>query len=142
PNGVSNPLEHPIGMVGVSLVDDVDPSKNERRLFTWGKHKVSAVEEPASDGITTRVQKYSSELQMLMAFRAFVFRSDPDFLVGYNSNNFDLPYIFTRGQVLAEPLILDLSLVKSRPCRFMQVEKRSNQMGTRKMCVIDLPGRT
>merc|ERR1719361_2377172 len=35
-----------------------------------------------------------------MSFRAFLERTDPDILTGYNICNFDLPYLFDRAQTL------------------------------------------
>ena len=40
-----------------------------------------------------------SESALLLRWRDLLLESDPDVIIGYNTTNFDLPYIFERAQV-------------------------------------------
>ncbi|OCH91039.1 hypothetical protein OBBRIDRAFT_887287 [Obba rivulosa] len=50
--------------------------------------------------VGSQVLSYSDEAEMLMAWRAFVEKVDPDVIIGYNMANFDLPYLFDRAKTL------------------------------------------
>lgn len=43
------------------------------------------------------VISFSSERDMLLAWRDFVLQADPDIITGYNIVNFDLPYLLDRA---------------------------------------------
>ena len=46
------------------------------------------------------VKTYKDESEMILAFVDVVKRIDPDFIVGYNSSNFDVPYLLKRAEKL------------------------------------------
>jgi DNA polymerase delta subunit 1 len=50
--------------------------------------------------VGSQVLPFDNELKMLMAWRAFVQKVDPDIVIGYNISNFDLPYLLDRAKVL------------------------------------------
>lgn len=52
------------------------------------------------------VKVVKDEKEMIEEFAAIVRRVDPDILYGYNSANFDIPYLMTRAQVLKIPFKL------------------------------------
>jgi DNA polymerase I len=52
------------------------------------------------------VETLADEKEMLKRFCAIVNEEDPDVIVGYNSSNFDLPYLRTRAEVTNTPLRL------------------------------------
>jgi DNA polymerase delta subunit 1 len=50
--------------------------------------------------VGSQVLAYDNELELLMAWRAFVQEVDPDIVIGYNISNFDLPYLLDRAKAL------------------------------------------
>ncbi|KAF8519681.1 DNA polymerase family B-domain-containing protein [Gautieria morchelliformis] len=50
--------------------------------------------------VGSQVLAYDDELELLMAWRAFVQVVDPDIVIGYNISNFDLPYLLDRAKAL------------------------------------------
>ena len=50
--------------------------------------------------VGSQVLAHKSELAMLSAWRKFVEDVDPDLVIGYNTSNFDLPYLIDRARAL------------------------------------------
>ena len=50
--------------------------------------------------IGARVKSHSDERELLKSWTKYVVECDPDIITGYNSNNFDMPYILDRAQVI------------------------------------------
>lgn len=50
--------------------------------------------------VNTQVLEFQKEEQMLMAWRDFVQKVDPDVIIGYNIANFDFPYLLDRANFL------------------------------------------
>jgi len=50
--------------------------------------------------VGAEVYCYRSEKDMLLGFRDFLFKADPDVITGYNVLNFDFPWIFARAEIL------------------------------------------
>lgn len=48
----------------------------------------------------TEVCSFVNELEMLMAWHAFVGEVDPDLITGFNISHFDLPYLLDRAKTL------------------------------------------
>jgi DNA polymerase delta subunit 1 len=46
------------------------------------------------------VLSYEDEDKMLQGWRDFVEKVDPDVVIGYNTSNFDLPYLMDRAKAL------------------------------------------
>jgi len=46
------------------------------------------------------VHSYDTEKELLKAWRDFIQDVDPDFITGYNTQNFDIPYIIDRAAAL------------------------------------------
>ena len=67
-----------------------------------GLKKVLATAESPLDFVET----LQDEAEMLRRFTAIVEEEDPDILIGYNSDNFDFPYIRDRANILEVPLTL------------------------------------
>jgi DNA polymerase elongation subunit (family B) len=47
-----------------------------------------------------RVVWFDDERSMIMAFRDLIVQHDPDFIIGHNAHNFDIPYVIKRATVL------------------------------------------
>jgi DNA polymerase delta subunit 1 len=50
--------------------------------------------------VNTQIFEHEKEEQMLMAWRDFVEAVDPDIIIGYNTSNFDFPYLLDRAKHL------------------------------------------
>ncbi|KAL5336422.1 DNA polymerase family B-domain-containing protein [Aspergillus crustosus] len=50
--------------------------------------------------INTQILEFQQEEKMLMAWREFVQKVDPDVIIGYNISNFDFPYLLDRAKHL------------------------------------------
>ena len=50
--------------------------------------------------VGTKVYCFDKEQDLLSAWRDFVLEADPDFITGYNTQNFDIPYIIDRANHL------------------------------------------
>ncbi|CCU75143.1 DNA polymerase delta catalytic subunit [Blumeria hordei DH14] len=50
--------------------------------------------------INTQIFEFKREEEMLMKWREFLEKVDPDLIIGYNISNFDFPYLLERGKHL------------------------------------------
>ena len=50
--------------------------------------------------VGTKVYSFDKEKDLLKAWRDFIQQVDPDFITGYNTQNFDIPYIIDRAEHL------------------------------------------
>jgi DNA polymerase delta subunit 1 len=50
--------------------------------------------------VGTKVYSFEKETDLLNAWRDFIQEVDPDFITGYNTQNFDFPYIIDRANFL------------------------------------------
>ncbi len=65
--------------------------------YTDGKERAVLTYKEISEDF---VKTYGSEEEMIRAFIEVIRRIDPDIIVGYNSSNFDLPYLKARAERL------------------------------------------
>ncbi|PKL71646.1 MAG: DNA polymerase [Methanobacteriales archaeon HGW-Methanobacteriales-2] len=88
PKGMPNAEDDPIIMISLSS--------------NHGLRKViSTVESPLDF-----MERVEDEKQMLERFVAIVEEENPDILIGYNSDNFDFPYIRDRAAIIDVPLTI------------------------------------
>ncbi|MCL5239462.1 MAG: DNA-directed DNA polymerase [Candidatus Marsarchaeota archaeon] len=80
PLGVPNQLKDPVIMISYS-------DGKEKKVLTTKK-----IAKPF-------VSSFKSEKEMLKAFVDAINRLDPDIITGYNSANFDIPYLLKRSEV-------------------------------------------
>lgn len=50
--------------------------------------------------VGSQVLEFQQERELLLEWRKFVERVDPDMIIGYNISNFDLPYLLDRAKAL------------------------------------------
>ena len=53
--------------------------------------------------VGSQVLEFKDERQLLLEWRKFVEKTDPDMMIGYNISNFDLPYLLDRAKALRIP---------------------------------------
>ena len=85
---------------------------------------------------------FETEEQMLIRFAQIILEFNPDAITGFNSNNFDMPYIIDRMRVLD---IYKLAGVMSRRKNYYvdykRTKKQSKQFGTKEIVSYIMPGR-
>lgn len=83
---------------------EVDPIIMMSLSGNYGYNKVLSTKESKHDYVET----LSSEEDMIKRFVEIIKEENPDMLVGYNSDNFDLPYIKKRADTLKVKLDLGI----------------------------------
>jgi DNA polymerase delta subunit 1 len=53
--------------------------------------------------VGSQVLEFKNEKDMLLEWRKFIEKVDPDMMIGYNIANFDLPYLLDRAKALKIP---------------------------------------
>lgn len=53
--------------------------------------------------VGSQVLEFKDERTLLLEWRKFVEKVDPDMIIGYNISNFDLPYLLDRAKALKIP---------------------------------------
>lgn len=53
--------------------------------------------------VGSQVLEFKDERDLLMEWSKFIEEADPDMIIGYNSANFDLPYLLDRAKALKIP---------------------------------------
>lgn len=79
-----NPEKEPIILISMSFF----PSYKNRNTLVLAAKKIKKYEDD--------IVGFDSEKEMLEEFIEIIEKFDPDFILGYNTNGFDLPYLNTR----------------------------------------------
>lgn len=53
--------------------------------------------------VGSQVLEFKQERDLLLEWQKFIQEVDPDLIIGYNSANFDLPYLLDRAKALKIP---------------------------------------
>ena len=61
----------------------------------------------------THVLSFPKEEDLLLKWRDFIENVDPDLIIGYNTTNFDFPYLLDRGEALKVDAFPYLGRIKS-----------------------------
>jgi DNA polymerase delta subunit 1 len=64
--------------------------------------------------VGSQVLEFKDERKLLLEWRQFVEKVDPDMIIGYNISNFDLPYLLDRAKALKIPEFAFLGRLKGR----------------------------
>ncbi len=89
--------------------DSLKPEKGEILMISlYGKGFKRVISWKGKSSKQDYVEFVKDERELLLKFVDEVKKFSPDFLVGYNSDNFDLPFIKTRAKILKIPLYLGL----------------------------------
>jgi DNA polymerase delta subunit 1 len=87
------------------------------------------------------VRAYANEKDMLKDFGDFLINYDPDFLIGYNSINFDFPYLLRRGNHLNISHFGFWGRIKTSQSRIKKGKYLSKVMGFRETDEMNIEGR-
>lgn len=97
--------------------------------------------DTTSSIVATQVLDYAKEGDMLKAWQQFLIEVDPDIITGYNTSNFDFPYLLDRGKHLKVPGFDYWSRIPSIPSRAKDSNFSSKQMGNRDSKITNTNGR-
>ncbi|RVX74221.1 DNA polymerase delta catalytic subunit [Exophiala mesophila] len=81
--------------------------------------------------VNTQIYEHDSEAKMLMAWRDFLEKVDPDVIIGYNIANFDFPYLLDRARHLKLTKFPYWTRMKSVVSSSQSTSFSSKQMGNR-----------
>ncbi|PKI84340.1 Pol3p [Malassezia vespertilionis] len=87
------------------------------------------------------VMSFDDELEMLEAWTDFVQRADPDLIIGYNTSNFDFPYLMDRSKALKATKFPYLGRERNVRTEIKETRFSSKAYGTRDSKHTELQGR-
>ena len=124
--GVPNPTKDQISMISLSFYP------------TFNKHtSLVLVSKPIKKKYEETIV-FKNEKDMLEEFVKIIETFDPDILVGYNINNFDIPYIFERLKACKVSRALGKCKRKEMNCRKIGIRFRNSLTGRFVVDVYDL----
>ncbi|KAL9106108.1 MAG: hypothetical protein Q9227_008808 [Pyrenula ochraceoflavens] len=91
--------------------------------------------------VNTQILEFDQEEKMLMAWRDFLEKVDPDVIIGYNIANFDFPYLLDRAKNLKCSKFPYWSRLKSTVTSHTKTNFSSKQMGSRDTQATNTNGR-
>ncbi|KAJ1733356.1 DNA-directed DNA polymerase delta [Coemansia biformis] len=87
------------------------------------------------------VQSFQDEAEMLLKWAEFVQTCDPDIVIGYNTTDFDLPYLLERAEALSAHRFPFLGRVRDTMTTAKTSHFSSKAYGTRESKTINMDGR-
>ncbi|MEM7818992.1 MAG: DNA polymerase domain-containing protein [Candidatus Aenigmatarchaeota archaeon] len=115
--GIPNPVKDPIIIISLSFF----PAYENNNTLVLVSKPIKRFEKD--------VLVFSNESEMLQEFIEIVKNFDPDIIVGYNINNFDLPYILERLRVNKIPRLLGRCQQKSTNSKKVGIRYRHSSFG-------------
>ncbi|EPQ56433.1 hypothetical protein GLOTRDRAFT_120926 [Gloeophyllum trabeum ATCC 11539] len=94
-----------------------------------------------SNILGSQVLSFDDEAKMLQAWRDFVDKVDPDVVIGYNSANFDLPYLLDRAKTLGAKKFPYLGRLKNTKTQTKDTHFSSKAYGQRDSKETPMDGR-
>ena len=88
------------------------------------------------------IKSYTTEREMLMAFKAYLTKNDVDIITGWNIFGFDLEYLIKRAVVTkCDPSFYELSKLKNHTCELTYKKLSSSALGDNDLKIVPMPGR-
>ncbi|OXV06557.1 hypothetical protein Egran_05674 [Elaphomyces granulatus] len=91
--------------------------------------------------VNTQILEFDSEEKMLIAWRDFLEKVDPDVIIGYNIANFDFPYLLDRAKHLKCTKFPYFTRLKGNKSEAKDTTLSSKQMGSRVTKEVNINGR-
>eukprot|EP00884_Botryococcus_braunii_P008677 jgi/Botrbrau1/17810/Bobra.0127s0057.1 len=91
--------------------------------------------------VGAEVMSFESERELLLRWRDLVIEADPDIIIGYNINNFDLPYLIDRAETLKVAEFPYWGRIRKSKLRMKDTVFSSKAHGTREFKDITIDGR-
>eukprot|EP01117_Protostelium_nocturnum_P008983 TRINITY_DN3226_c0_g2_i1.p1 TRINITY_DN3226_c0_g2~~TRINITY_DN3226_c0_g2_i1.p1 ORF type:complete len:1087 (-),score=325.14 TRINITY_DN3226_c0_g2_i1:200-3328(-) len=134
------------GRKGVFPEPDKDPVIQIANLVTTQGEQKPFIKnvfnlKSCSPIVGAHVLPFDSEKEMLKEWRRFVAEVDPDIIIGYNTSNFDFPYLMRRAHHLKVEEFALLGRVKGVKARVKDTTFSSKAYGTRESKETALDGR-
>lgn len=124
-------------IVGVGTVHKVIFTTRPNRHKNYGPLNVGGDPEDNAE-----LYVYDSEQAMLMAFRKYIVVCDPEALTGWNTANFDMPYIAERAaQLKIEKLFMKFTRIKEKTAWLRKSTFQSKGSGARETTELLCAGR-
>lgn len=89
----------------------------------------------------SQVLSFQDEKELLQKWSDFIREVDPDMIIGYNTTNFDFPYLLDRAQHLGVTKFPFLGRIKNIKTEAKDTKFQSKAFGTRENKSINLEGR-
>ncbi|CAI5983148.1 unnamed protein product [Closterium sp. NIES-65] len=87
------------------------------------------------------VVAFETEQQLLLAWKELIQATDPDMIIGYNIQKFDLPYLIERAEKLNLKTFPFLGRILNTQLKMRDARFQSRQYGTRETKEVTLDGR-
>jgi DNA polymerase delta subunit 1 len=88
------------------------------------------------------IKSYTTEREMLMAFKEYITKEDVDIITGWNIFGFDLEYIMKRAVVTnCDASFYELSKLKNYTCELTYKKLSSSALGDNDLKILPMPGR-
>ena len=134
------------GRKGVFPEAHMDPVIQIANFVTrYGEEKAFVrnvfVLDTCSSIVNTQILEFSAEDKMLLAWRNFLERVDPDVIIGYNISNFDFPYLLDRAKHLKCKEFPYFTRLHSLMSAAKETNFSSKQMGNRDTKATNTNGR-
>lgn len=84
---------------------------------------------------------FACEIDLLQTFRRVFMATDPDFIIGFNINGFDIPYMLTRASRLGIAGFAYMTRIPTHPMVARKRERSSKGKGVQQLSEISCPGR-
>ena len=97
--------------------------------------------DKTSSIVATHILEYEKEETMLSDWQKFLVRCDPDVIIGYNTSNFDFPYLLDRAKHLKVAGFDHWTRIPSMQSRAKESNFSSKQMGSRDTKATNINGR-
>ncbi len=91
--------------------------------------------------VGSQVLEHETEQEMLSRWKEFVVKADPDVIIGYNTTNFDLPYLINRAKALKMENFAYFGRLRNVRQEVKDSVFSSKAYGTRESKVINIEGR-
>lgn len=91
--------------------------------------------------VNTQIFEFDAEEKMLLAWRDFLEKVDPDIIIGYNIANFDFPYLLDRAKHLKVAKFPYWSRLRNTQSQAKETNFSSKQMGNRDTKATNTNGR-
>ncbi|KAF4119645.1 DNA polymerase delta subunit 1 [Geosmithia morbida] len=97
--------------------------------------------DTTSSIVATHILEYEREDKLLKGWQEFVERVDPDVVTGYNTSNFDIPYLLDRARHLKVGGFEYWGRIPGVPSKVKESNFSSKQMGSRDSKTTNINGR-
>jgi DNA polymerase delta subunit 1 len=125
----------------LTLYDNKGQSVRHAVLFGLKDYELK-LPRPDKSLASVEIRQFGDdEAGMLLAWRKFIIDTDIDMMTGYNTDNFDLPYLMTRGQTLKVALFPYIGRIMNVESKVREKKTFSKQSGARSYKETNVPGR-